>query len=71
MPPEDDTKGGATRLRPKISAFRFSEETHTNLDLLVKSYSPDPEMPVTRTAVVEQAIREMTERRTKRKRTER
>lgn len=55
--------------RPRQTAFRFSEEAHANLDMLVRALSPGPHMPVTKAAVVEKAIREMAERHRRRRTT--
>lgn len=49
--------------RPRQTAFRFDEETMSMIDELVEYYSRESGKRITRTGVVEQAIREMAERR--------
>jgi hypothetical protein len=59
MPAKPPTKP----VRPKQGAFRFSPETWDYIDALADSLRSTPEMTVTKTAVVEMAIRETAERR--------
>lgn len=72
--PKIKPKGGQTRpkdkptpkaARPRMSAFRLAPETLALIDRLAESFRVAPEMTVTKTSVVELAVRELAERRLK------
>lgn len=56
------TKSAAKAPRPRQTAFRFSAETHAFLGALAEHYRPSPEATITKTAILEKAVREMAER---------
>ena len=50
------------RRSSQSSTFRLSPETLALIDALAAHFQPSPEMPVTKTSVIERAVREMAER---------